>query len=400
MGNNNTSAIREEDNISETEKNTLLEDASENANGVSQDVHADGVQEENQNIPTSIARDVTDKASKASNDITTELGKDTQQEEGHEDAVKEKIQMIPTAEANDSKEKAIWFGSKSTRSMLENDSLEGDAHASEVNMEIQMHPTAEAEDVKEKATGLASEDTTTELGKVTLQEDSHADDVKEKIHMIPKAEAKDVQEKATRLISNNAESTLENDSLEGDTQESDLNIENQKHPTLASDSTRSSLENDSLKGDTHEDVVNVDHRENQKAEVKDDQEIAAMLGFDDKTSEHEDKPREDKQDGNAVIPITNGTDVQGKTTIAASDDPLNLINSSGGAVDEITEIRKPEKSPNAESVEGEGENSESLSSSSFEGTEEYEKQEESYLRKHLAVTYNHHLNNEPSIKQG
>jgi len=52
------------------------------------------------------------------------------------------------------------------------------------------------------------------------------------------------------------------------------------------------------------------------------------------------------------------------------------------------------------SVEAEGRNSESLSSSSLEGTEEYEKQEESCLREEILLTCNHHLDNEPPILQG
>ncbi|RDY01183.1 hypothetical protein CR513_15527, partial [Mucuna pruriens] len=209
--------------------------------------------------------------------------------------------------------------------------------------------------------------------------------------MTPTAEAKDVQEEAAGLKSNHAASILENDLLGEDTCKSDMNVENKMHPTnevedvqekdtgMNSDYTRSSLENDLLKGDAHEDSVNVDHHKHQTVEGKDDP-IAAGLDFSDKTSEFEDKFQEDKQDAN-------GTDVQGKTTISASDDPLNLTNSFEGAGDEITEVRQPQNSPNAGPVEA-------------EGTKEYEKQEESCLREHLLVTYNHHLNNEPSIQQG
>lgn len=55
-------------------------------------------------------------------------------------------------------------------------------------------------------------------------------------------------------------------------------------------------------------------------------------------------------------------------------------------------VAQPEKSPHAESVEGE--NCESLSSSSLEGSEECVKQEKSCLRKIL------YLNYESSIKPG
>ncbi|GAU41757.1 hypothetical protein TSUD_13570, partial [Trifolium subterraneum] len=65
--------------------------------------------------------------------------------------------------------------------------------------------------------------------------------------------------------------------------------------------------------------------------------------------------------------------------------------------EEMVEVIQPEKSPNSESVEGE--NCESLPSSSFESNEECEKQEDSCLRRNLSVTYNHYLNDEFSIKQ-
>jgi hypothetical protein len=61
-------------------------------------------------------------------------------------------------------------------------------------------------------------------------------------------------------------------------------------------------------------------------------------------------------------------------------------------------VIQPEKSPYAESVEGES--CESLSSSSIEGSDECVKQEDSCLRKDLSVTYNHCLNEVSSIKQG
>ncbi|RDY01992.1 hypothetical protein CR513_14610, partial [Mucuna pruriens] len=403
MGNNNTSAIKEEDNISEAEKKSFQEDTSELANGVSQEIHEESAKEENGNLPTSMAKDVMvmEETSKASNDITNELGEDTWQEDGHAEDFKGKTQTIPTDE--DTQEKAVWFAYNHTASMLENDSMERDTHACGGNMEDQVLPTAEAEGFQEKAAGVVSEDATTELGKVTLREDSHKDDVKEKIQMIQTAEAKDVQEEAAGLKSNHAASMLENDLLGEDTCKSDMNVENKMHPTnevedvqekdtgINSDYTRSSLENDLLKGDAHEDSVNVDHQKHQTVEGKGDP-IAAGLDFSDKTSEFEDKFQEDKQDAN-------GTDDQGKTTISASNDPLNLTNSFDGAGDEITEVRQPENSPNAGPDEAEGGNSESWSTSSLEGTEEYEKQEESCLREHLLVTYNHHLNNETSIQQ-
>ncbi|MCI08661.1 dentin sialophosphoprotein-like, partial [Trifolium medium] len=140
MGNNNTSAIKEEDNISEADKKNLLEDTSEHANEISQ--------EENQNLSTSLSKDVVENGSNIYSDTTIELGKD-----GHDadDNVEEKIQTISIAEANDAYEKASWFDSKNTESMIESDySLEEDTHASEINMENQMHQKSEEEDFKEK----------------------------------------------------------------------------------------------------------------------------------------------------------------------------------------------------------------------------------------------------------
>uniref|UniRef100_A0A0R0L0D8 Uncharacterized protein n=1 Tax=Glycine max TaxID=3847 RepID=A0A0R0L0D8_SOYBN len=415
MGNNNTSATKEEDNISEAEKKTFREDTSEVADGMSQDIHEDNAKEEIQNVPTSKANDVMEKASEASNDITNELGKGTWQEEGHAEDQKEKTQTISTVEAKDedTQEKAIGIASNHTASMLENDSMEGDTHASDVNMENQMPPTAEAEGVQEKAEGLVSEDATTELGKVSLQEYSHEDYEKEKMQMNPTEEAKDVQEEATGLNSSSTASMPENDLLGEDSCKSDMNMENKMHPTaevedvqekatgMASDYATSSLENDLLKGDAPEDDVHADHQKHQIIESKvDHQQIAARSDFNDKTSEFDDKPQEDQQDGNVVNPAANGIYVQEKTIIVASDAPLNFTNSFEGSGDETTEVSIPEKSSNDGSVEAEGGNFGSLSSCSLEGTEEYDKQEETCLREQLLVTYNNHVNDEPSIQQG
>ncbi|PNX93220.1 hypothetical protein L195_g016371, partial [Trifolium pratense] len=356
------------------------------------DANESDINMENQMHPKPEEEGVEEKA-------TTELGKVSMQEECRGDEVK------------DVEEKATGLTSHNISSKLENDTLEGDANVSDISMENQMH--RKSEDGKEKAT--------TERGKVSMQEEGRSDDVKEKIQMIPTDEAKHVEEKVTGLISYNVESKPENDTLEGDNHESDINMENQMHPIdetedveekaigMVSDHTRSSLQNDLLKD-------------------KDDLEIAAGLSYDGETSELED---EDKKDGNTIIPFMNGIDFQGKTTILASDDPLFLRNSFGGeesvgnsafiAVlphppncgirvafiatsntfivlgEEMVQVIQPEKSPYSESVEGE--NCESLPSSSFESNEEYEKQEDSCLRRNPSVTYNHNLNDESSIKQ-
>ncbi|KAL9319452.1 hypothetical protein ACSQ67_015969 [Phaseolus vulgaris] len=376
MGNNNTSAIKEEDNFSESQKKGFQEDTNE----------------------TSIANVVK----KASIDITNEPGKDEANDE-------------------DSQEKTTGFASNHTKRVLENDSMKGDTRASDVNMENQTPRTAEAEVVQEKAAAaLVSEDTTTELEKVTLQEDSHEDYMKENMQMIPSDEGKDVQEEeakafqeeVTGLDSNNTKSWLKNDVLGEDTCKNDMNMENITHPTsevedvqekdtgITSNYSRSSLENDLLEGDDPEDDTNVNHEKHKTVEEKfDELHIETRLDFDDETSEFDDKTQEDKQDAIVVNPTANGIDVQGKNIISASDAALKLTNSLEGSGDEITELRQPENSPNDGSVEAGGGKSEILSSFSLESSEEYEKQE-TCLREHLIETCNHHLSNEPSIPQG
>ncbi|XP_045803169.1 dentin sialophosphoprotein-like isoform X3 [Trifolium pratense] len=434
--------IAEAKDVEEKEATRLvshdIESKNENNSLEEGDTHESEINMENQMHP--IDEDVEEKA-------TTEVGKVSMQEECCGDDVNEKTQMILIDEAKDVEEKGIKLVSHNVERKVENDSLEGDANESDINMENQMHPKPEEEgveekattelgkvsmqeecrgdevkDVEEKATGLTShnissklendtlegdanvsdismenqmhrksedgkEKATTERGKVSMQEEGRSDDVKEKIQMIPTDEAKHVEEKVTGLISYNVESKPENDTLEGDNHESDINMENQMHPidetegveekaiVMVSDHTRSSLQNDLLKD-------------------KDDLEIAAGLSYDGETSELED---EDKKDGNTIIPFMNGIDFQGKTTILASDDPLFLRNSFGGEGEEMVQVIQPEKSPYSESVEGE--NCESLPSSSFESNEEYEKQEDSCLRRNPSVTYNHNLNDESSIKQ-
>ncbi|XP_022640909.1 dentin sialophosphoprotein isoform X1 [Vigna radiata var. radiata] len=388
MGNNNTSAIKEEDNLGEAEKNGFQDDTNE----------------------TSIAKDVVEKASI----VINEPGKDTWQDEGHAEDVKGKAQTITTDEAKDedSQDKTIGFASNHTTTVLGNDSMKGDTHASDVNMENQTPPTAEAEVVREKgAAALVSEDATTELGKVTLQEDSHDDLMKGNMKMLTSDEDKDVQEEeaeafqdeVTGLNSNNTESRLKSDLLEEDTWKSGLNMENKiHHPTaevedvrekatgMTSHYSRSSLENDLLEGDDPEDDVNANHQKHKTVEENFDQlHLETSLDFDDETSEFDDKTHEDKQEANAENLTANGKDVQEKTIIPASDAALKLTNSFEGSGDEITEVRQPEKSPSDGSVEAKGGKSESLSSFSLKGTEEYE-----------IETCNHHLNNKPSIQQG
>ncbi|KAE9617645.1 hypothetical protein Lal_00018503 [Lupinus albus] len=383
MGNNNTSVIKEEDNISEAEKKTLSQDTSEVENGVSQNVDADSVNKEIQPVLTSIGKNAIENAAEASNDATTEPGKDT------------------------------YFASSNT-SM---NSFEGDTRASDTSMENQMHPTTEAEHVQEKHTVLATDCSAIENGKVTLHDDIHVDDLKEKIHMISTADGNDVKEEATGLIFNNTASMLDNDSLEGDTNSNNMSMENQMHPESEAEAeaedvqekptgldseyyTISLFGKDLLKGDdAHADDNNVDHEKQSTADGKDDQEITSKLGFDDKTSESQHKPQEVKHVAYVVIPMANGVEVQGKDTILVSDDLLNFTTSFDGAVHDITEDIQPEKSPNTGSVECEGENHEILSSSSLEGSEECENRSESCLTKPLLITYDLLYNDEPSIKQ-
>ncbi|WVZ03388.1 hypothetical protein V8G54_024194 [Vigna mungo] len=115
MGNNNTSAIKEEDNLGEADKNGFQVDPNE----------------------TSIAKDV---AEKASIDIN-QPGKDTWQDEGHAENVKGKAQTITIDETKDedSQDKTIGFASNHTTTVLENDSMKGDTHASDVNMDLRQH---------------------------------------------------------------------------------------------------------------------------------------------------------------------------------------------------------------------------------------------------------------------
>jgi len=271
-----------------------------------EDAHASGKIMENQMHPKT-----------EEDDAITELANISLQEESHGDDVKEKSQMIPTDEAKDVEEKDTKLISHNIENKRENDSLEEythDHHESDRNMENLMHAKSEEEDVQEKGSWLNIEDATTELEKVSLKEESCDDDAKERSQMIPMDKAKDDEEKATI------------DSLEGDGNESEVNTKKQMHPIdesedveekdteMASEHTRISLENEFLKG-------------------KDDHEIAAGSRYDDKTSvlEDEDKPQEDKQDQNMIIPFTNAIDVQGETSILASDDdPLDLKKSFAG----------------------------------------------------------------------
>jgi hypothetical protein len=236
-------------------------------------------------------------------DTTVEIGKD---DHDADDNVEEKIQTISIAESNDAYEKASWFDSNKTVSMIESDdSFEEDTHASEINMENQMHPKSEEEDFKEKGIGLASEHVAMELGNVSMQEERCGDDVKDKSQMIPIDEAKDVEEKeATRLIS----SKNENDSLEGgdqmhpideaeDVEEKvsmqeeccgdDVNEETrmiltdveEKGIGLVSHNVERKLENDSLEGDANESDINMENQMHPKPEEEDVEEKGTQVSM-------------------------------------------------------------------------------------------------------------------------
>lgn len=179
-------------------------------------------------------------------------------------------------------------------------------------------PTSSTKDVMEKSSNDFN-DITIQLGKHKSQEDGHADDVKGEIQTIPTPEAKDAKEKPIPFASSNTTSMLENDSLEGDTHESEMNMENQVHPIAEAEDVE-----EKAKG------IASDHIENELLKGKDNDEIAARLNYDDEASKLKGSPQEDKQDGDVIIPITKRTDAQGKTTILASDEPLNLIKSFGG----------------------------------------------------------------------
>ncbi|WJX17133.1 hypothetical protein P8452_07077 [Trifolium repens] len=338
MGNNNTSAIKEEDNISEADKKNLQEDSSKHANEISKDVVENG--------------------SNIYSDTTIELGKD---DHDADDNVEEKIQTISIAESNDAYEKASWFDSNNKASMIESDySLEEDTHASEKNMENQMQPKSEEEDFKEKDIGLASKHVAMELGNVSMKEEHCGDDVKDESQMIPIAEAKVVEEKeATRLVSHNIESKNENDSLEGgDTNESDINIENQmfdeaedveekatsevgkvsmqeeccgddvneKTRMILSDEAKDEekgiglvlhnverkLENDSLEGDANESDMNMENHEmHPKPEEEEDVEEKATTEV-GKVSMQEECRSDDVKDKIPMVPTDEVKDVEEK----------------------------------------------------------------------------------------
>ncbi|CAI8585297.1 unnamed protein product [Vicia faba] len=128
MGNNNTSAIKEEDNTSEVDNKKLVEDTSEHANQM--------LREENKKVPTS--------------SLTKDIQQDVHDADG--DVKGKKTQTISIAEAN---------------------------VAYEINLKNQMHPKAEVKNVKEKAT--------TELGQVVMQEEIRGGGVEEKTKSISTA---------------------------------------------------------------------------------------------------------------------------------------------------------------------------------------------------------------------
>ncbi|XP_054821041.1 uncharacterized protein LOC129319955 [Prosopis cineraria] len=98
-------------------------------------------------------------------------------------------------------------------------------------------------------------------------------------------------------------------------------------------------------------------------------------------------------------PISEDLDVLGTVTNLSSDDQSNVKDSFSDAGQQITEIIQVEMSPNAGLADTRGENCKILSKFSLEGTEEYDKQMDLYLKKNHLVMYDHHIDKESSIKQ-
>ncbi|KAI4317908.1 hypothetical protein L6164_025736 [Bauhinia variegata] len=425
MGNNNTSALKEEDNTTEAEKKAFNEDfhayngkdesqttpvakgkdADTKAAGLAssdtrelqnqtsqEDIRADGVKGENHTIETVEAKDVILKAAPASDDAIV-AGKDTLQEVSQEDDVKGKDQLIPTRETEDVHDKAKEMVSENP-SAVENDSLEGDTLAGDLKVENQIPATTEAEDVQEEVEGRASDNTTT-LERDSLEGDTCAGDVKFEDHMYPTAELKDTQEEAIELASDEKTTTIEKDSLEGDTDPDYMRVENQKNPTveaedvqekataLPTDNKASSLREDSLEGDVDTDDANIEQLMHLKDEGKNVEGKAARLTLDYATRElqdhksQEDTHANDKQGEINLIPTNEGIDVTGRATCLDSDDPLNVTDSSGRALEETTGVKQADISHCTGSVEAGVQDGEILPHPFLERTEEFEKQNDS-----------------------
>ncbi|KAF7806919.1 dentin sialophosphoprotein isoform X1 [Senna tora] len=259
--------------------------------------------------------------------------------------------------------------------------------------------TSEAEDVAVEETAKESDDViTVELGKDTLEEDVHEDDEKEQNQAITAAEAEDIEEKVENLASVESISVLGNDSLERDVLGDEVIVEEMQN-------NASSLEGDTCEHDgkvVREEAGIIDlHDESsievQKGESHKDAQDSDEGDLDDETIEvqkgESHKDAQDNDEGeNAVNPISEATSL-------SSDDQLNGKDCFSTEVQEKTEITQAEKPPNAGLEETEGDNCKILSSSLLQGTEEYEKQEDSCMKKNLPATCDPQVDNEPFIEQ-
>ncbi|XLS71644.1 hypothetical protein HN51_028509 [Arachis hypogaea] len=183
MGNNNTTDIKEEDNVREAEKKTH--------NDLNH--HEDSVKEENEVNPTS-KREYAD--SKSAKEFyvhsTSEPAKDEPQEDKLTDDLKVEMQAVPTAEGKDVEEKVTL------PSMSKNDSFQEGTNAGNAHMENRMIPTSESEEFQEKN---APSDHTGGEG------DTNAGDVHTRNQMHPTAEGTDVQGIDTMLALDHSEAS-------------------------------------------------------------------------------------------------------------------------------------------------------------------------------------------------
>ncbi|XP_028776422.1 uncharacterized protein LOC114733182 [Neltuma alba] len=317
---------------------------------------------------------------------SSEAEKKTFNEEVRAESKEGESQKISAAKGSDDETKADGLASND-RNEPGNETLKGDILGDGKKGENQTAPTSEARCQIEE-TAMASDDAIVEPGKDTLEEDSHADDVKGPNQMIPTADNENVEEKARGLTTVESAIMLENDSPKSDTHGDVVIVESQMPPavevedvlnddrSLVSNDVPNELENAIEEGNACEDDKNGDHQNHPSTEE----------------THYNDEPRE-----NAMDPISRDSDGSGKATNLSSDDQANVKDSFSDSGNQITEIIQLEMYPNAGMADKGAENCKTLSEFSLKSTEEYDGQID--LCKDQPVAYDHHLDEESSIKQ-
>ncbi|MED6145817.1 hypothetical protein PIB30_028687 [Stylosanthes scabra] len=300
MGNNNATAIKEEDNGHEAEKETHNNDLHH---------HEDSVKEENEVNSTS-KREYADTKSEEEFHVhtTSEPEKDSPQEDKHTDDLKVEMQEVPTAEGKDGEENVTL------PSMSKDDSFEEGTNAGDAHMENQKIPTSEGTDAKEIDTMLA------------LDHRKGSDDTEEHVSH---GQEQEILEVGQTERSENAES-VEDGGEKCEILSSSSLVGTEDH----GNQTESTLREDLL-------ITHLDHLESDPKQEEEDTKVLTSVA--DQVLSESSFPKGDFLDTDPISPQDNDVVIERDTETLennVSGDLLNKVNVDNSLVHELEENHK------------------------------------------------------------